>query len=251
MVCPHEGGSAEGGVCRYRAGMRTLGLIGGMSWESSAEYYRIINETVQAEMGGTHSASLLMVSFDFTEIETLQEAGDWDAAARLLCDAARKLETAGADAIVICTNTMHRMADTVQKAVQVPLLHIADGTAEAIKSAGIHRVALLGTRYTMEQDFYRGRLEDRHGLSVMIPHEPDRTTVHDIIYTELVRGVIREPSRRHYREAIVRLFDRGAEGVILGCTEIELLIGQEDSPVPVFPTTQLHATAAARFALEG
>ena len=229
--------------------MRTLGLIGGMSWESSAEYYRIINQTVQGEMGGSHSAPLLMVSFDFAEIETLQAAGNWDAATRLLCDAATRLEVAGAEAIVICTNTMHRMAETVQEAISVPLLHIADGTAEAILSAGLRRVALLGTRYTMEQDFYRGRLEDQYGLSVMVPHEPDRTTIHDIIYTELVRGLVRETSRRRYREAIVRLFERGAQGVILGCTEIELLISQGDSPIPVFPTTELHALAAARFVL--
>ncbi len=229
--------------------MRTLGLIGGMSWESSAEYYRIINQTVQGEMGGSHSAPLLMVSFDFAEIETLQAAGNWDAATRLLCDAATRLEVAGAEAIVICTNTMHRMAEAVQDAISVPLLHIADGTAEAILSAGLRRVALLGTRYTMEQDFYRGRLEDQYGLSVMVPHEPDRTTIHDIIYTELVRGLVRETSRRRYREAIVRLFERGAQGVILGCTEIELLISQGDSPIPVFPTTELHALAAARFVL--
>ena len=229
--------------------MRTLGLIGGMSWESSAEYYRIINQTVQGEMGGSHSAPLLMVSFDFAEIETLQAAGNWDAATRLLCDAATRLEVAGAEAIVICTNTMHRMAETVQEAISVPLLHIADGTAQAILSAGLRRVALLGTRYTMEQDFYRGRLEDQYGLSVMVPHEPDRTTIHDIIYTELVRGLVRETSRRRYREAIVRLFERGAQGVILGCTEIELLISQGDSPIPVFPTTELHALAAARFVL--
>lgn len=229
--------------------MRTLGLIGGMSWESSAEYYRIINQTVQRQMGGSHSAPLLMVSFDFAEIEALQAGGQWDAATRLLCDAARRLEVAGAEAIVICTNTMHRMAEAVQEAITVPLLHIADGTAEAILSAGLRRVALLGTRYTMELDFYRGRLENQHGLSVMTPHEPDRTTIHDIIYTELVRGVVRETSRRQYREAIVRLYERGAQGVILGCTEIELLIGQEDSPVPVFPTTELHALAGARFVL--
>lgn len=230
--------------------MRTLGLLGGLSWESTAEYYRIINQRVQAKLGGTHSASLLVVSFDFAEIEALQNSGDWETAADRLIDAARRLEVAGADGLLICSNTMHRLADQVTGAVRIPLLHIADATADAIHSSGLHHVGLLGTRFTMEQDFYRGRLESRHHLSVMVPHEPDARMIHDVIYEELVRGVVSDSSRRRYREAILRLCQRGAEGIILGCTEIELLVGPSDSPVPLFPTTLLHAEAAVAFALD-
>lgn len=224
--------------------MKTIGLLGGMSWESSAEYYRIINEEVRERLGGTHSARSVMVSVDFHEIEALQETGDWDAATAMMVDAARRIEAGGADLLVICTNTMHRMADDVQAAIQIPLLHIADATAAAVRRAGIDRIALLGTRYTMEQDFYRGRLEARHGLEVLVPEEPDRTTVHDVIYDELVLGVVDDGSRHRYLEIIDRLVAAGAEGVIAGCTEIELLVEPRHVTVPYFPTTRLHALAA-------
>ncbi|HSG78097.1 MAG TPA: aspartate/glutamate racemase family protein [Acidimicrobiia bacterium] len=229
--------------------MKTIGLLGGMSWESSAEYYRILNEEVRKRLGGTHSARSVMFSVDFHEIEALQERGDWDAATAVMIDGARRIEAAGAELLVICTNTMHRMADDVQAAIDIPLIHIADATAVAIHRAGIGRVALLGTRYTMEQDFYRGRLEQRHGLEILVPDEPDRTTVHDVIYDELVRGVVDEGSRRRYLEIIDRLVAAGGEGVIAGCTEIELLVEPHHVAVPYFPTTRLHALAAVDAAL--
>lgn len=229
--------------------MKTIGLLGGMSWESSAEYYRILNEEVRERLGGTHSARSVMFSVDFHEIEALQERGDWDAATAVMIDGARRIEAAGAELLVICTNTMHRMADDVQAAIDIPLIHIADATAVAIHRAGIGRVALLGTRYTMEQDFYRGRLEQRHGLEILVPDEPDRTTVHDVIYDELVRGVVDEGSRRRYLEIIDRLVAAGGEGVIAGCTEIELLVEPHHVAVPYFPTTRLHALAAVDAAL--
>ncbi len=222
-----------------------------MSWESSAEYYRIINEAVRSRLGGTHSAKSVMVSVDFHEIEQLQEAGDWNAATAAMVDAAQRIEAGGADLLVICTNTMHRMADEVAAGIGIPLLHIADATARSVIEAGIARVGLLGTRYTMEQDFYRGRLETVHGLEVIVPDEPDRTTVHDIIYGELVHGVIDEDSRRRYGDVIDRLTERGAEGVILGCTEIELLVTDDLRPSPFFPTTRIHALAAVDAAFEG
>lgn len=229
--------------------MKTIGLLGEMSWESSAEYYRILNEEVRKRLGGTHSARSVMFSVDFHEIEALQERGDWDAATAVMIDGARRIEAAGAELLVICTNTMHRMADDVQAAIDIPLIHIADATAVAIHRAGIGRVALLGTRYTMEQDFYRGRLEQRHGLEILVPDEPDRTTVHDVIYDELVRGVVDEGSRRRYLEIIDRLVAAGGEGVIAGCTEIELLVEPHHVAVPYFPTTRLHALAAVDAAL--
>ncbi|MCP3912409.1 MAG: aspartate/glutamate racemase family protein [Actinomycetia bacterium] len=229
--------------------MRTIGIIGGMSWESSAEYYRIMNEEVRSQRGGTHSARCLMWSFDFHAIEALQEAGDWDGAAAQMVDAARRLEAGGAELVVIATNTMHRLAPQIEAAVELPLLHIADPTAAAIAASGATTVGLLGTRYTMEQDFYRGRLEDRHGLEVLVPDEPDRTMVHDVIYDELVLGIVEQGSRARYVDAVGRLVERGAQGVILGCTEIELLIGPDDVPVPVYPTTELHARAAVEWAL--
>lgn len=221
-----------------------------MSWESSIEYERIINEQVRERLGGVASADLLIRSFNFADIEALQEAGHWDAAGRLLADAAAHLVDGGAEAIVICTNTMHRLADEVQAAVSVPVIHIADATAQAVTQTGIEVVALLGTRYTMEQDFYVGRLRERHGLIVLVPDEPDRSFVHDVIYGELVRGVVRPDSRRAYLGVVDRLVQRGAQGVIAGCTEIELLIGQEDLHVPLFPTARIHAEAAVRFALD-
>lgn len=231
--------------------MKTIGLIGGMSWESSAEYYRIINEEVRRRLGGAHSARSLMWSVDFAEIERLQHAGDWPALTGLMVEAARDLERGGADFLVICTNTMHRMADDIAAAVSIPLLHIADPTAERVKASGARRVGLLGTAFTMEQDFYKGRLAARHGLDVVVPEADDRRTVHEIIYKELVAGVIREPSRDAYRAVIGRLVERGAEAIILGCTEIMLLVRPEDSPVPVFDTTELHALASVDLALTG
>jgi len=232
------------------ATVRTIGLLGGMSWESSIEYERIINTEVRRALGGVHSASLLLRSYDFAAIERLQSEGDWDAAGALLATDARHLQTAGAGLIVLCTNTMHRCADAIEAAIDVPFLHLADATAEAVTEADIADVALLGTRYTMEGDFYRARLE-RHGLRVIVPEEPDRTLVHDVIYDELVRGIVSPASRGRYLDAIERLVDRGAGGVIAGCTEIELLVGADDVDVPYFATTALHALAAARWALAG
>lgn len=229
--------------------MKTLGLIGGMSWESSAQYYRLINEAVRVARGPTASAELVLWSFDFSEIEALQHAGDWAALTARMIDAAQRLKAAGARSIVICTNTMHLMADEVEAASGLPLLHIADPTAEAILAAGIARVGLLGTAFTMEQAFYRGRLETRHGLEVLVPEADDRALVHKVIYEELVAGVVRDESREAYRAVIARLVERGAQAVVLGCTEIMLLVGAADSAVPLFDTTRLHAEAAARLAL--
>lgn len=230
---------------------KVIGLIGGMSWESSAEYYRIINRAVRARLGGVHSARSLMWSVDFGEIERLQHAGDWAALEALMVDAARRLEAGGAAFLVICSNTMHRMADAVAAAVSIPLLHIVDPTAAAIKAAGFTRVGLLGTAFTMEQDFYKGRLAGHHGLEVLVPEAPDRRLVHDVIYRELVAGVVRDDSRAAYRAVIGRLAARGAQAVILGCTEIMLLIGPADSPLPLFDTTTLHALAAVDLSLSG
>ena len=228
---------------------KVIGLIGGMSWESSAEYYRIVNQTVRSRLGGLRSARCIMWSFDFGEIEALQHAGRWDDAATELIAAAQRLERGGADFIVICTNTMHRMADQVQAAIGLPLLHIADPTAERIKKAGMKKVGLLGTAFTMEQDFYKGRLADRHGLEVLVPDDDDCALVHRVIYEELVQGRINPLSRLTYCEVIARLVKRGAEAVILGCTEIMLLVKPEDSAVPLFDTTALHAEAAVDLAL--
>ena len=226
-----------------------IGLIGGMSWESSAQYYRLINEAVRDRVGGVASAKTLMWSFDFAEIERLQHAGRWPELSRRLADAARALEAGGADFLVLCTNTMHREADAIEAAVRIPLLHIADPTGEAIKAAGLSTVGLLGTAFTMEHDFYRGRLEQKHGLTVLTPEAEDRAAVHRIIYEELVAGQVIDASREVYKAVIARLAARGAQAIILGCTEIMLLIGQADSPVPVFDTTTLHAMAAVERAL--
>jgi len=228
---------------------KTIGLIGGMSWESSAEYYRIINQETLRRLGGVHSARSLMFSVDFDEIKKLQHAGEWDRLAELMKDAARHLERGGASFIVLCTNTMHRLADSIESAVSIPLLHIADPTAEKIKAAGIARVGLIGTAFTMEQDFYKGRLQSRHGLDVIVPDADDRQVVHDVIYKELVLGQVNPVSREAYRAIIGRLVDRGAEAVILGCTEIMLLVSQDDSTVPLFDTTTIHAIAAVDHAL--
>jgi len=229
--------------------VRRLGLIGGMTWHSTVDYYRLINAGVQEKLGGSHSADLLLLSIDFEPVEDMQGRGDWAGMGKLMGEWARRLETAGADGLVICTNTMHRLADSVIEAVSVPLIHIADATAEAIKGKGLATVGLLGTRYTMELDFYRGRLEKAHGLKVLIPEEPGRTAVHDIIYKELAQGLVNEDSRRDYIAVIEDLKRRGAQGVILGCTEIPLLIKAADCPIPVFDTTALHAAAAVDFAL--
>ncbi len=229
--------------------MKTIGLLGGMSWESSLEYYRLINEGVKARLGGLHSARCLLWSFDFAEIEALQMAGDWDGAARAMAAAAQSLERGGAEGIVICTNTMHRLAPEVEAAVSIPLLHIADATARHILNDGCKTVGLLGTRFTMEQDFYRGRLESRFGLRVLTPDAPDRATIHEVIYQELCLGDVRENSRRAYLRIIDDLAGRGAEAVILGCTEITLLVQPEHTTVPLYDTTRLHALAAVEWAL--
>jgi aspartate racemase len=229
--------------------MRTIGLLGGMSWESSVEYYRIVNEEVRRRLGGTHSAKSVMYSVDFHEVETLQHEGDWEGATAMMVAGARAVEAGGGECLVICTNTMHRMADEVRAAIDIPLIHIADATAEAIKRAGVSTVALLGTRFTMEEDFYRGRLHHSHGLEVRIPGATGRETVHDIIYDELVQGIIRDESRARYVEIIDELVASGAEGVIAGCTEIELLVEPRHVSVPYFPTTRLHAVAAVDWAL--
>jgi aspartate racemase len=229
--------------------MKTIGLIGGMSWESSLLYYQIINETVRERLGGLHSAQCLMWSFDFAEIEALQSTGNWDRATRRMIDAARSLEQGGADCIVICTNTMHRMAPQVQKAVDLPLIHIADATAKKIRAAGLDTIALLGTGYTMTQDFYKGRLIEVFGLNVLVPDDAGIQIVHNIIYEELVLGIVRDDSRRQYQRVIEQLAQQGAQGVILGCTEITLLIKPEHTSLPVFDTTYLHAVAAVDWAL--
>jgi aspartate racemase len=230
---------------------KVIGLIGGMSWESSAEYYRIINERVRDRLGGLRSARCLMWSFDFAEIEALQHVGRWDDATALMIEAARRLERGGADFILICTNTMHRMADEVQAAIRLPLLHIADPTAERIKAAGLRRVGLLGTAFTMEQDFYKGRLADRHGLEVLLPGDDDRAMIHRVIYDELVQGRVEPASREAYRDVIALLVEHGAEAIILGCTEIMLLVRPADSSVPLYDTTTIHAEAAVELALSG
>ena len=228
--------------------MKTIGLIGGMSWESTALYYRIVNETVRERLGGLHSARLVLASVDFHDIERLQYAGAWDEAGALLADAARSIEAAGAGNIVLCTNTMHKVADAIERAVNIPLLHIADPTGQAILASGVRTVGLLGTRFTMEQSFYRDRLSQRHGLNVLVPVPQDRDIVHRVIYEELCLGRVLDSSRTAYRGIIDRLVHAGAEAIILGCTEIAMLIGAEDSPVPLFDTTALHARAAAELA---
>jgi aspartate racemase len=228
--------------------VRCIGLLGGMSWESSIEYERIINQEVRRRLGGSHSADLLIRSYDFASVEELQEAGDWDRAGALLASDAAKLERAGAELILLCTNTMHRVAEQIEAALGVPFLHLAEATADAVVEAGVDRVGLLGTRYTMEHGFYRARIEAR-GIDVLVPDDEGRTAVHDIIYGELVRGVTRAESRQAYLDVIAELRDRGAQGVIAGCTEIELLVTAADVPVPFFATTRIHALRAVDAAL--
>ena len=229
--------------------MKTIGLIGGMSWESSLEYYRIINETIKEKLGGFHSAKSIMYSLDFEEVEKLQHQGKWDEATRLMIDAALRIEKAGADFIVICTNTMHKMAEEVQKSINTPLLHIVDATAEKIKARGVRKVGLLGTRFTMEEDFYKGRLLKKHGIEVIIPEEEGRRIIHDILYKELCLGEIKKLSRDKFKEIIESLVIEGAKGIILGCTEIPLLIDQENFEIPLFDTTTIHAKKAVEYAL--
>ena len=229
--------------------MKVIGLLGGMSWESSIEYYRIINETVRERLGGLHSAVSMMHSVDFAEIEELQMQGAWKEAGEALAKAAADLQAGGADCVVLCTNTMHKVADAITSAITIPFIHIADPTADAIKAAGINNIALLGTDFTMSQSFYKGRLIDQHGLNVLVPNDEDRATVHRIIYKELVIGQINAKSKQAYIKIIDRLTKAGAEGVILGCTEIGLLVKAEDCSIPVFDTTLIHAEAAVDFAL--
>ncbi len=230
--------------------MKTIGLIGGMSWESSLEYYRLINQTVQAKLGGFHSAKSLMVSVDFAEIETLQQQARWSEAADLLVRAAQSLEKGEADFVILCTNTMHKAAAEIQAHIHIPFLHIADATAQKIKDTGLKRVGLLGTRFTMEEDFYKSRLTQGYGLEVVIPNPSERQIVHRVIYDELVKGEIRQEAKEQYVEIIERLVREGAQGVILGCTEIGLLVKDGDCRVPLFDTTRIHAEAAVEFALD-
>jgi aspartate racemase len=232
------------------AAMKTIGLLGGMSWESTVPYYRIVNRIVGETLGGLHSAQVILYSVDFQPIEELQNSGRWEVAGEILAQAAGRLEAAGADFLVLCTNTMHKVAPQIEDAIRIPFLHIADATADEVKRAGLTKIGLLGTRFTMEELFYRGRLEDRHQLEVIVPTEVDRQMVHRVIYEELCHGTADPGSRRAYAQVIHRLADAGAEGIVLGCTEISLLVAPEDSPVPLFDTAQIHARRAAEWALE-
>jgi len=230
--------------------VKTIGMLGGMSWESTIPYYQIINQTVASRLGGLHSARLVLHSVDFDDVEKLQHADRWEEAGQLLADASQGLQDAGADFLMICTNTMHRVAPAIETRISIPLLHIADPTADAIKAAGFDTVGLLGTRFTMEQDFYRGRLEDRFGLNVIVPDSEARRRIHDVIYDELCRGIISESSRENLVKVVATLAGTGAQAVILGCTEIGLLLREQDAGIPLFDTTRLHAEAAALLALE-
>jgi len=230
--------------------MKVIGLIGGMSWESTVEYYRLMNEAVKQRLGGLHSAKCVLYSVDFAEVEEHQRQGKWPEAAELLTGAALNVEQGGADFVVLCTNTMHKVADAIQSRIGIPLLHIADATANAVKRAGLHRMGLLGTRFTMEDDFYRGRLTNQFGLEVVIPNAEDRHAVHRVIYEELCVGKIRHESRTQLTGIINRLVEMGAQGIILGCTELGLLLDAKDSRVPLFDTTQVHALAAVEAAMK-
>ncbi len=229
--------------------MKTIGLIGGMSWESSLEYYRVINRTVKERLGGLHSARSLMYSVDFAEIETLQHEGKWKEAATVLAAAGMSLQRGGADFVILCTNTMHKVVEEIQGSLDIPILHIADATAEQIKGRGLDRVGLLGTRFTMEEDFYKGRLSRRHGLEVIIPGPMEREAVHRVIYDELCLGRMEQESRALFVAIMRRMVQEGAQGIILGCTEIGLLVGDRDCDVPLFDTTRIHAVAAVNYAL--
>lgn len=231
--------------------MKTLGLIGGMSWESSAEYYRLINQGMKARLGGHRNARSIMATVCFEEIKELQHAQQWDELGRRMQQAARQVEAGGADFVLLCTNTMHRVAPAVESVLKVPFIHIVDPTAQALRQAGIGRVGLLGTRFTMEQDFYRGRMRELHGIDVVVPDQADREVVHQVIYDELCHGIVRDNARANYQRIVASLQAQGAGGVILGCTEIKMLIGQDDVALPVFDTTALHAQAAVTLALDG
>ncbi|MGF1735121.1 aspartate/glutamate racemase family protein [Photobacterium satsumensis] len=230
--------------------MKTIGLLGGMSWESTASYYKAINEGIKQELGGLHSAKVALYSVNFDEIEKLQHAGDWPATADILSKAAKSVEAAGADFLLICTNTMHKVAKDIELAVSIPLLHIADATAQQLKADGIKKVGLLGTRFTMEQDFYISRLIEQFGIEVVVPERPDRDIIHTVIYDELCKGIIKEESRTEYVRITEALAGQGAEAVILGCTEIALLISSKDTDVPLYDTTSIHAEAAVKLALD-
>jgi aspartate racemase len=231
--------------------MRTIGLLGGMSWESSAEYYRLINEGVRERLGGLHSARSLMLTVDFAEIEELQRIGRWAEAGALLADGARQLERGGAECVLLCTNTMHKVAEVIEAALRIPFIHLADTTGAQIKARGLRRPGLLGTRYTMEQEFYRGRLARRFGLDVLVPEAEERALVNRVIYEELCLGAVHDESRQQYRAVMAGLAERGADCIIYGCTEITLLVSASDTPLPVFDTTRIHAAAAVSFALSG
>jgi aspartate racemase len=234
---------------RAVAAMKTVGLLGGMSWQSTVSYYETINRLTAERLGGLHSAQIVLYSVDFQPLEELQHQGRWREAGERLAEAARALERAGADFLVLCTNTMHKVAPQIEEAVRMPLLHIADATAERVRAGGLLRVGLLGTRFTMEQEFYCGRLRERHGLDVLVPPEAQRDRVHRVIYEELCLGTVREASRSAYLEVVADLVGRGAQGIILGCTEIGLLLRPGDAAVPLFDTTEIHAEAAVRYAL--
>lgn len=230
--------------------MKTIGMLGGMSWESTQGYYRALNEGVKQALGGLHSAKIILNSVDFAEIESCQRSGDWPKAGQILAQAAQNIEAAGADFLLICTNTMHKVAEDIEAAISIPLLHIADATGEALQQAGVTKVGLLGTAFTMEQSFYKGRLNERFGLEVVTPNDADRACVHQVIFEELCLGVISERSKSEYLRIIHTLTDQGAQAVILGCTEIGMLINQQDTSVPLFDTTEIHAQAAVTISLE-
>lgn len=229
--------------------MKTIGMLGGMSWESTSTYYRLINAGIKSSLGGLHSAKIAMYSVDFDEIEKLQHAGDWDATATILTNAAQAIEAGGADFLLICTNTMHKVAPQIEAQIGIPLLHIADATAQQLQKDGIKKVGLLGTRFTMEQGFYKDRLTEKFGIEVVTPPQPERDIIHQVIYDELCLGTISDSSRQHYLEIINALSAAGAEAVILGCTEIALLVEQAHTNTPLYDTTQLHCEAAVRFAI--
>ena len=230
--------------------MKTVGLLGGMSWESTALYYQQINEGIKQRLGGLHSAKIAMVSVDFHEIEALQRNGRWDRAGEVLAGAARRIEAAGADFLLICTNTMHKVAPQIAQAVTIPILHLADATADRIRAEGMQRIGLLGTQFTMEEDFYRGRLAERHGLDVIIPSEPDRQMVHRVIFDELCRGIVKSSSREAFLAVMAKMRDAGAQGIVEGCTEIVLLVNPSHTDIPLFDTTAIHAEQAVAMALE-
>jgi aspartate racemase len=231
--------------------MKTIGLLGGMSWESTLSYYKLINQGINRELGGLHSAKICLNSVDFAEIEQLQHQGEWHKTADILSRAAQSIEAAGADCLLICTNTMHKVAPQISAAITIPLIHIADATAQQLIKDGIRRVGLLGTQFTMAEDFYKGRLRDKFDIEVLIPNEVDQQVVHQVIYTELCQGKISSGSRQHYIEIIEKLQQQGAQAVILGCTEIALLVQQQHTPVPLYDTTAIHGKSAVDFALEG